>query len=741
MTDARIGGAYLDFVTRNARFLAGLRRNGEALRRQQRAIRQLRRTVRNFNRSAGTMTRRLVSMRSAIGLLSGASGLGLLAKSQAKYGATLVETSERLGILVEDLQLLQRVFEGEGLAINQINIGLQRFTRRLADAQQGNEKLQATFRVLGTEIRNSDGSMRSALPVLFDVADGLSNLNSQQERVLRSFQLFDSEGVAFVNVLQQGSAALRESMVSFGRLGVVLTGEARRLKDLDQSYTDLGNAIRVGLARGVAKAAESFQRINEYFIDRLPEVVPQVVAFSEALIKGLSYIVDNADKIVTVIAAIAGLKFGATLGAAFGGPVGATIGAILGAATGAIVADKLYDQIRRLSEEGQIRAELAILNQRDALGEFSFIGGDPQEEQRRELQARLDALVAQREALEAQRLDEMVITGRRPPRPLGFGPEDIPAPAQPGRLFDNPYLQDTLNLFRQINKSAQDRLRHAEQQIDLSRVQGDQQELMRARFEALNQLKDQRLDLLAQQADAEERVRQAQVVGDTDALQASQRSLQQIQAAIAALHDRNAALDKYLETLREAVRLENLDARQQAHLARLAQAARAFGYAFEDAVILAINSTESMREALKALGRDLANYLLRVLFLQQIGGFLAGGIQRGLQGLFPGPGPDIAQHGGRHQGLTLVGEAGPELVDFRRPARVYPNETLREIAGGGEGRGQIVINFAPVIESDNEAAVERGLARAFPVFEANIRASIGTDLGRPSAFRNAGRRR
>ena len=110
---------------------------------------------------------------------------------------------------------------------------------------------------------------------------------------------------------------------------------------------------------------------------------------------------------------------------------------------------------------------------------------------------------------------------------------------------------------------------------------------------------------------------------------------------------------------------------------------------------------------------------------------------RGLGNLI---GINQAQHGGFHSGLTLVGERGPEVVDFRSPARVTPAEDVRAAAAAGGANG-INIVYAPVIESDNEAAVEAGLARAFPVFEESIRNSIGADLGRPSVLRRQSRRR
>ena len=155
--------------------------------------------------------------------------------------------------------------------------------------------------------------------------------------------------------------------------------------------------------------------------------------------------------------------------------------------------------------------------------------------------------------------------------------------------------------------------------------------------------------------------------------------------------------------------------------------------AFESLGLAAIRNFNNIGEAARNLASELANNLLRILFLRPIANALGGALGGAL-------GIPQAQFGGFHSGLTLVGERGPELVDFRSPARVTSQEDIRAAAASG-GAGAINITYAPVIESDNEAAVERGLARAFPLFEESIKRSVGADLGRPSALRRRARGR
>ena len=85
------------------------------------------------------------------------------------------------------------------------------------------------------------------------------------------------------------------------------------------------------------------------------------------------------------------------------------------------------------------------------------------------------------------------------------------------------------------------------------------------------------------------------------------------------------------------------------------------------------------------------------------------------------------RHGGFHRGgWAVVGEDGPELVNFRRPAQIYSNEDSESLLGG------MTINFAPVINSTDEGGVRRALADILPAFESRLENRLIREAGRPS---------
>ena len=94
--------------------------------------------------------------------------------------------------------------------------------------------------------------------------------------------------------------------------------------------------------------------------------------------------------------------------------------------------------------------------------------------------------------------------------------------------------------------------------------------------------------------------------------------------------------------------------------------------------------------------------------------------------------------GGYARGLAVVGERGPELVDFTAPGRVYSNDRLRELAGAGGG--SVTVNIGP-IESTDGPGVRAALAEALPAFVDAARNVVQRDATRPSSMRTAVRGR
>ncbi len=223
----------------------------------QKSMNRTRSRVRGFVRGVGKSFKKIGrAINAAFGVLlkvgkalaivgtAGAIALGATIKSFAAFGDRLAKTADKLGISIVALNELRFAAERSGVEIRTFDMGLQRFIRRAAEAARGTGEAKDALEQLGIQLVDNEGNLRPAEDLLGDVADAFVGLESQAERVRIAFKLFDSEGVAFVNILAQGSKGIQELRKESRRLNPVTAEQARLAEEITDRFTDFTTAIR-----------------------------------------------------------------------------------------------------------------------------------------------------------------------------------------------------------------------------------------------------------------------------------------------------------------------------------------------------------------------------------------------------------------------------------------------------------------------------------------------------------------
>lgn len=144
----------------------------------------------------------------------------------AAVGDGLDKAQARVGMTARALQELRYAGEQSGVATRNLDISLQRFNRRTAEAVQGTGVAKAAFEQMGVRLRDiSTGAVRPMEEILGDVADRMAAIDDEGERVRLAFQFFDTDGAPMVNMLKGGSAALEQMRAEARELGVVMSDE------------------------------------------------------------------------------------------------------------------------------------------------------------------------------------------------------------------------------------------------------------------------------------------------------------------------------------------------------------------------------------------------------------------------------------------------------------------------------------------------------------------------------------
>jgi len=244
--------------------------------------------TRRFVAGASTASKALRPLGAALGGLTAiiakttfaitalATAFSAIVIRQTKLTASLVDTSSKLGIGVEFLQKFRYAAEQTGVSTETADMALQRFTRRVSEAAMGTGEAQGALREMGIALRDQDGRLKSTQEVLFEVSDALAETTNSSDKLRLAFKLFDSEGAALVNTLDQGSEALKEYFETAEGLGFVLSQQAAQgVKDFDDALLDLQKLIGGLIAQLTSSLAPVLEEMTKNLVAYIQEMAKQ----------------------------------------------------------------------------------------------------------------------------------------------------------------------------------------------------------------------------------------------------------------------------------------------------------------------------------------------------------------------------------------------------------------------------------------------------------------------------------
>lgn len=201
-----------------------------------------------------------------VGLGIGAAVSGFMALADAV--GNLGEQADQVGVTIPELQAWQALGVQFNVTADGMATALQRFTRTLGEAAEGNEEAAAKFVRLGVSIRDSSGELRAPGDVIRDVARGISELDSPSQRAAAAVGLLGRAGQQLIPILvdvgdkqtdvvtrarDMGAVISAETSASFDKFGDSLAEFGRRV------YVFIANVLEP-LARGIGNIFEAMNQ-------------------------------------------------------------------------------------------------------------------------------------------------------------------------------------------------------------------------------------------------------------------------------------------------------------------------------------------------------------------------------------------------------------------------------------------------------------------------------------------------
>ena len=193
--------------------------------------------------------------------------------------------------------------------VDTITGSMTKLTRNMASAAEGNDDMRASFESLGIEIENSDGTLRSAEEVFFEIIDALGQMGNDTERDAAAMQLLGKSAQELNPLIKQGTGTLKEYMEAAEENYVLTEDQIAALQGLDdqvQSNKLQWEALQKQLAAQFAPASkevlETFGELvgnaGQALIDsKIIEGVGEILKMLAAMFQPLTDLLDTSDTV------------------------------------------------------------------------------------------------------------------------------------------------------------------------------------------------------------------------------------------------------------------------------------------------------------------------------------------------------------------------------------------------------------------------------------------------------------
>jgi hypothetical protein len=194
--------------------------------------------------------------------IAGAFALGAITaftKRTHDFVNELGNVSDRLGISNLELSRMHAAFDATGVSIATGNMALQRFIRRVGEAQVGTGTFKDVLKEYGIALKDAEGNQRNVVDIFHDYADAIKGIKQPTERARVLMQGLDSEGVQLGQTLRFGSEGLKRFGDEAQNAGRVLDDKVvEQFQRADAAIESANRTMKIQYANILPKLIEWF---------------------------------------------------------------------------------------------------------------------------------------------------------------------------------------------------------------------------------------------------------------------------------------------------------------------------------------------------------------------------------------------------------------------------------------------------------------------------------------------------
>jgi len=251
-------------------------------------------SFRAMRSSMSRMSAGFASLAAKIIAVAGPAAMGLLIKSSLATQDALGKTADKLGIAAQSLAGFRLAAELAGVEQKTLEKSVQNMVRTIGDASDGLDTYAKWYARLGLnidELKKKDPEQQ-----FYAVADSLKNLSSNTERVSAAYAIFGGRGTAVLNMLEQGTDAIKGYVTEASNLGVALSRiDIKQIENANDAMTrakkateGFGNQLALQLAPALEALANSYVE-NAGGLDAMEKTAKKMVG---GMVSGIGFVMD-----------------------------------------------------------------------------------------------------------------------------------------------------------------------------------------------------------------------------------------------------------------------------------------------------------------------------------------------------------------------------------------------------------------------------------------------------------------
>lgn len=224
--------------------------------------------------------------------IAATGAITLMARNSLQEVDNIQKLSVRLGETTENLSRMKFVAEQNGIAFTTLTMAFQRMQRRVAEAAKGFGEAKDALKELGL---NAEDLNQLTVAEQFEaVTRAMENVDNTADRTRLSMKLFDSEGVALAQIMDQGADAMRR--LADETPNVITQEDAERIVVFNDNMNKLVNTIQGKLIPILSNAAGVVNKFFENIEPTLAAEKMKALAVQLKLVNGEIQALSNNQK-------------------------------------------------------------------------------------------------------------------------------------------------------------------------------------------------------------------------------------------------------------------------------------------------------------------------------------------------------------------------------------------------------------------------------------------------------------